>query len=285
MASHTVLEEEFGPNGPDGGAPDSGGPDGGGPDSTAEGMTLFEHLDEARKRLTMAALTIVLTTVLSLIFTKDIISFLIEPARNADPDFEPIFTEVLGFVGAYFKVGLLVGVAAGMPMILYQVFAFINPGLTKQERKWILPLVLLASLSFVGGGAFAFFIAWPPALDFLLNFGEGVAEPNIRINNYIDVLTRFVFWTGVVFEMPLVLMGFGFLGLLTANRLIKSWRWAIIGAFVIAAFITPSIDPVTQAAVAIPLMVLYLLGIALVKLVENRGLGAADITATDEDEA
>ena len=236
-------------------------------------MTLWEHLDEARKRITVAALTVVLTTVLALIFTKDIINFLTEPARAADPDFEPIFTEVLGFIGAYFKVGLLIGVAAAMPMLIYQIFAFVNPGLTHSERKWILPIVLLTSLSFASGGAFAFFIAWPPALDFLLNFGDGVAEPMIRINNYIDVLTRFVFWTGIVFELPLVLMGLGFLGLITARRLIGMWRWAIIGSFVLAAFITPSIDPVTQAAVAIPLMVLYVLGIILVKMVEKRALG------------
>ena len=246
-------------------------------------MTLWEHLDEVRKRVTIAALTVVLTTVVALIFTKDIIDFLTVPARNADPDFEPIFTEVLGFVGAYFKVGLLIGIAAAMPVLIYQVFAFVNPALTHSERKWILPLVLLASLSFVGGGAFAFFIAWPPALDFLLNFGEGVAEPQIRINNYIDVLTRFVFWTGIVFETPLVLMGLGFLGLITAGRLIRMWRWAIIGAFVIAAFITPSIDPVTQAAVAIPLMVLYALGIGLVKLVEKRALGR--MPEEDDEEA
>lgn len=247
------------------------------PEEQAEpgSMTLFEHLDEARKRLTIAALTIVLTTVLALIFTRDIIEYLTGPARAADPDFEPIFTEVLGYVAAYFKIGLLLGVAAGMPMVLYQVFAFVNPGLTSQERKWVLPIVLLASVSFAGGGAFAFYVAWPPALDFLLNFGDGVAQPQIRINNYIDVLTRFVFWTGVVFEMPLVLMGLGFLGLVTARRLRQAWRWALIGAFVIAALITPSIDPVTQSAVAIPLIGLYGLGIVLVKIVEKRGLGAS----------
>ena len=266
MASQTVLEDQF---------------DGEGPSAESGAMTLFEHLDELRKRITIAALTIVLTTVVALVFTNDIIVFLTEPARKADPDFEPIFTEVLGFVSAYFKVGLLVGLAAGMPMLIYQVFAFLAPGLEPSERKWLFPLALLASLSFVGGGSFAFFVAWPPALDFLLNFGDGVADPQIRINNYVDVLTRFVFWTGIVFELPLVLMGFGFLGLLTASRLIKAWRWAIIGAFVIAAFITPSIDPVTQAAVAIPLMVLYLLGILLVKIIEPRALARMPVAEED----
>ena len=236
-------------------------------------LTIGEHLTEARQRLTIAALTVVLATVVTLIFTNDILDFLTEPARDADPDFRPIFTELLGFVGAYFKIGLLIGIAAAMPMVLYQGFMFINPGLEPQERRWLLPIVLLASLSFAGGGAFAFYVAWPPALDFLLDFGDNIADPQIRISNYIDMLTRFVFWTGIVFETPLVLMGFGWLGLVTARRLVKAWRWAIIGSFVIAAFITPSIDPVTQAAVAIPLIFLYGLGILLVKLVEKRGLG------------
>ena len=236
-------------------------------------LTVGEHLVEARRRLTIAALTIVLTTIVTLVFTNQILDFLMEPARDADPDFKPIFTELLGFISAYFKIGLLIGIAAAMPMVIYQGFMFINPGLEPRERKWLLPIALLASLSFAGGGAFAFFIAWPPALDFLLDFGDDIAEPQIRINNYIDMLTRFVFWTGVVFETPLVLMGLGWMGLVTARRLIRAWRWAIIGSFVIAAFITPSIDPVTQALVAVPLIFLYGLGIGLVKLVETRGLG------------
>ncbi|MEE9277918.1 MAG: twin-arginine translocase subunit TatC, partial [Dehalococcoidia bacterium] len=187
-------------------------------------LTIGEHLGELRHRLTVSALTVVLTTVVALVFTNDIIDFLTEPARNADPDFRPIFTELLGFISAYFKIGLLIGITAAMPVLLYQGFAFINPALTPQERKWLLPLILLASLSFVGGGAFAFFVAWPPALDFLLNFGDDVADPQIRIKNYIDMLTRFVFWTGVVFEMPLVLMGLGVLGLVTSRKLMGMWR-------------------------------------------------------------
>jgi len=236
-------------------------------------LTVGQHLVEARQRLTIAALTIVLSTVVTLIFTNQILDFLTEPGRRADPDFQPIFTELLGFVSAYFKIGLLIGIAAAMPMVLYQGFMFVNPGLEPNERKWLIPIVLLASLSFAGGGAFAFFVAWPPALDFLLDFGDNIAQPQIRISNYIDMLTRFVFWTGVVFETPLVLMGLGWMGLVTARKLIQWWRWAIIGSFVIAAMITPSIDPVTQAFVAIPLLFLYGLGIVLVKIVQSRGLG------------
>ena len=131
-----------------------------------------------------------------------------------------------------------------------------------------------AAIAFAGGGAFSFYIGWPPALDFLLNFGDSVAQPQIRINNYIDLLTRFMFWSGIIFETPLVMMGLGYLGLVTHKRLIRSWRWAIIGSFVVSAVVTPSVDPVTQTAVAVPLILLYVLGIGLVRLVEKRGIAS-----------
>ena len=241
-------------------------------DATARGdkvVTVGEHLLELRNRLTIATLTLVLTTALALVFAQDIIDYLLEPGRNADPDFRPIFTELLGFFGSYIKVSLLVGITFAMPMILYQGVMFLNPALTPGERRWIIPIIALAAASFAGGAAFAFLVAWPPALDFLLNFGRDVADAQVTINDYINKLTRFMFWTGIVFETPLVLMGLGFLGIVNSRALVRSWRWAIIGSFVLAAVITPSVDPVTQAAVALPLICLYFLGILLVKLVER----------------
>ena len=240
---------------------------------TGKILTIGEHLREARLRLTIATAAIILTTAITLIFASDIIEFLTGPARKADPEFRPIFTELLGYISAYFKISLLIGVAGAMPVFLYQIFAFVNPGLTQGERKWILPIVILGSISFAGGGAFAYFVAWPPALDFLLNFGDEIADSQIRINNYIDMLTRFIFWIGVAFEIPLVLMGLAAIGILRFERLIGAWRWAIIGSFVISALITPSIDPVTQAFVAIPLILLYGFGLLLVWFVQDRGLG------------
>ncbi len=245
-----------------------------GPPQGPEGaeLTLGEHLNEIRQRLTISVLTVVLTTVVTLVFASTILDYLLEPGREAFPEFRPIYTELLGFIGAYIKISLMLGVAGAMPVIIYQIYAFIHPGLTRQEQKWILPVVALATVAFACGGAFAFFIGWPPALGFLLNFGQELAEPQVRINNYIDMLTRFVFWTGIVFELPLFLMGLGALGLVNSQRLIGFWRWAIIGSFLLAALITPSIDPVTQTFVAVPTLCLYMLGILLVRLVEKRTL-------------
>ncbi len=247
-------------------------------------LTLGEHLNEIRQRLTISVLTVVLTTVVTLVFASTILDYLLEPGREAFPEFRPIYTELLGFVGAYIKISLMLGVAGAMPVIVYQIYAFIHPGLTREEQKWILPVVALATVAFACGGAFAFFIGWPPALGFLLNFGQELAEPQVRINNYIDMLTRFVFWTGIVFELPLFLMGLGALGLVNSRRLMGFWRWAIIGSFLLAALITPSIDPVTQTFVAVPTLGLYALGIILVRLVEKRTLIPVIESDLDDDE-
>ncbi len=235
-------------------------------------LTLGEHLVEIRQRLTVATLSIVLTTVVTLVFAEQILDYLLQPGRDALPNFRPIYTELLGYIGAYIKISLMLGIAGAMPVIVYQVYAFIHPGLTRAERRWILPIVFVATFAFAAGGAFAFYLGWPPALDFLLNFGDNIAEPQVRINNYIDMLTRFVFWTGIIFEMPLFLMGLGAFGLVTAKKLVGMWRWAIIGSFLLAALITPSIDPVTQTIVAVPAMGLYALGVLLVRIVEPHAI-------------
>ncbi len=248
-------------------------------------LTLGEHLNEIRQRLTVAVLTLILTTVITLVFASTILDYLLEPGRQALPEFRPIYTELLGFIGAYIKISLMLGLAGAMPVIVYQIYAFIHPGLTRNEQKWIMPIVGLATIAFACGGAFAFFIGWPPALTFLLNFGQDIADPQVRINNYIDMLTRFVIWTGIVFELPLFLMGLGAIGLVTSKKLLGMWRWAIIGAFLLAALITPSIDPVTQTFVAVPTLGLYILGIVLVRLVENRTVIPVIESDLDDDES
>ena len=248
------------------GAPPGEPPD----DPESNQLTLGEHLNEIRQRLTISVLTLILTTVVTLVFASTILDYLLEPGRQALPDFRPIYTELLGFIGAYIKISIMLGLAGAMPVIVYQIYAFVHPGLTNAEQKWVMPIVGLATIAFACGGAFAFFIGWPPALNFLLNFGQEIADPQVRINNYIDMLTRFVIWTGIVFELPLFLMGLGALGIVNSRKLLGLWRWALIGSFLLAALITPSIDPVTQTMVAVPTLGLYALGIVLVRLVENR---------------
>ncbi len=157
-----------------------------------------------------------------------------------------------------------------MPVIVYQALRFVSPGLRPGERRWLYLTVLGAFILFLAGVAFAYYVALPPALDFLLNFGNDLAEPNIRVGSYIDFVTRLLFWTGVTFETPLVIMFLARFGIVSAGRLLHWWRLAFVAAFVVAAIVTPTVDPVTQSLVAGPIIVLYFLGIALAWLVQPR---------------
>jgi sec-independent protein translocase protein TatC len=148
------------------------------------------------------------------------------------------------------------------------VLAFVGPGLTRNEKKWAYPIVLGASLMFVAGCAFAYYIELPPALNFLLDSGD-VADPLISVRKYVDFVTRLMLVTGLVFEMPLLVMALAKVGIVDSRKLLHWWRFALVGAFVVSAVVTPSIDPITQTLVAAPMIVLYFVGIALAKLVEK----------------
>jgi len=208
--------------------------------------------------------------VVSAFFGGRLIEFLKEPAESRSPDFALQFIEPFELFATYFRVALLGGLIFGMPVIVYQGLRFVAPGLRPSERRWLYSTVAGAFVLFLGGVAFAYYIALPPALDFLLNFGNDLAEPNIRVGSYIDFVTRLLFWTGVSFQTPLVVMFLARFGIVTARQLLRWWRLAIVAAFVVAAVVTPTIDPVTQSVVAGPIIVLYFLGIALAWLVQPR---------------
>ena len=233
-------------------------------------LTILEHLVELRRRLMISAGALLLCTIGSLIFTQRLLRWLTAPAHNEVQDVQIVYTEPLEYWGTYFRVALLAGFAMAMPIIVYQLLAFVGPGLTRQEKRWIYPIVMGASLSFLAGAAFAYYVELPPALKFLLGFSGDVADPFLKIGSYINFVTRLMLVTGLVFEMPLIVMGLAKIGVVDSRRLIGWWRHAIILAFVGAAIVTPSIDPVTQSLVAGPIIVLYFVGIALAKLVETR---------------
>jgi sec-independent protein translocase protein TatC len=233
-------------------------------------MTILDHLQELRYRLLVSGGAVVVATGVSFYFAKRMLDFLLEPARQRSSEFEAIFTEPIEGTIAYFRIALMAGIAFAMPIIIYEVLMFVTPALTRQEKRWVYFVVLAASVAFVAGVAFAYYIELPPALGFLLNFPEDFAKPQIKIGSYVDFVTRLLLWTGVVFETPLVIMGLARLGIVNSRQLIGFWRYAIVLAFVIAAVVTPSIDPVTQSLVAGPIIVLYALGIILAFIVEPR---------------
>jgi sec-independent protein translocase protein TatC len=203
------------------------------------------------------------------------ISFLVEPAKAEVEGFKLHQFQLMDYWSTYFRVSLLLGLALAMPVLLYQALAFVGPGLTKQERRWVLPIVAGGSVMFVLGMAFAYYVELPPALRFLLNPNTDDVESTIGIRAYIDTVTRLLLITGLVFEMPFVIMGLAKIGIVTSRKLLGWWRYALLSAFVLAAIVTPSFDPVTQAIVAGPMIVLYFMGTFLARLVEgNTFLGS-----------
>jgi sec-independent protein translocase protein TatC len=246
------------------------------PRSEAEGkmLTILEHLQELRYRLMVCSVALLIGVSASFYpLSRMFIKFLERPAEDKVDNFELIFTTPTEFWASYFKVSLLLGLAMAMPVIVYQLLAFVAPGLTKAERRWLYPIVLGATAAFLGGCAFGYYVELPPALNFLLDNTGGVdARPFIRIQSYIDFVTRLILITGLVFELPLVVMGLAKIGVVTSGRLVRWWRQAILGAFILAAIVTPSIDPITQSLVAGPMIGLYFVGIVLAKLVEGAPL-------------
>lgn len=234
-------------------------------------LTLFEHLQELRRRVTISALTVVVGLAVSAYFGEDIIDLLKEPAEKRVDNFQPQFIEPFELFVTYFRVALLGGLILAMPVIVYQALGFVSPGLKPGERRWLYGTVLGATGLFLAGVAFAYLVALPPALDFLLNFGSGdLAQPNIRIGSYIDFVTRLLFWTGVSFQTPIVVMFLARIGLVRAGQLVRWWRLAVVAAFLVAAIVTPTIDPVTQSLVAGPIIVLYFVGIVLALFVQPK---------------
>jgi len=239
-------------------------------------LTIIEHLQELRRRVVISVAALAVGIGVSIWpLTKYTVHFLVIPAQRELPGFKLHQFQLLDYWSTYFKVSLLLGLALAMPVIVYQMLAFVGPGLTKQERRWLIPIVLGASAMFVAGMAFGYYAELPPALRFLLKPNTDDVEATIGVQTYIDTVVRLLFITGLVFEMPLIIMGLAKIGVVTSAKLIRLWRYAILFAVVLAAIVTPSIDPITQLVVATPILVLYFAGALLAKLVEgNSVLGA-----------
>ena len=156
-----------------------------------------------------------------------------------------------------------------MPMLMYQVLAFVTPALTQGEKRWLIPVVAGTSTMFALGVAFSYFFVLPAAYGFLFTFGSQFADPTPTISSYIDLTTRLILVVGLGFQTPLVIMALAKFGLVTARKLWRFKAWAVVLVFAISAILTPTPDPVTQTLVAGPMLVLYFVGIGLAWLVRR----------------
>ena len=231
-------------------------------------LPLGGHLTELRRRLIATVLALLVTTVVAFVFYRAIFDVLMTPAQGFESlrDGKLIFIDLTEMIGVTMKVCLLTGVALALPFILYQVVMFISPGLTGREKRYLYTLLPGVLLSFIAGAAFAYFVLLPPALHFLLTFGSEIATPMPRIGTYINLVVTILFWLGIAFEMPLVMFFLSKIGIITPQALARQRRFALVGAFILGAMITPTFDPFNQSLVAGPIIVLYELGILLARV-------------------
>jgi sec-independent protein translocase protein TatC len=231
------------------------------PEDSSTSMSILEHLRELRGRLLKAAVALAITTVFTSIFAGDIIAILIEPYGDKLQTLGPTENVI-----TYFRVALLAGAALAMPVIVYQLLAFVVPGLTRAEQRWIYLSVPFTAVLFLAGVAFAWLVMVPAAIDFLANFRSDLFLAQWTAGEYISFVVSIAFWIGVAFQAPLVTFILAKVGLVTPEFLVRNWRIAIVIVAVIAAFITPTVDPFNMALLMVPLLVLYLLSIFLAVL-------------------
>ena len=233
---------------------------------TSGKMSIMSHLSELRGRLLKSVIAVVIGTGIAFVFAERIFEFLKAPTGGVDL----VYIEMVEMLSTYFKVSLAAGFIVAMPYLVYQLFAFVSPALTAKEKGYIYRILPAVMIMFLAGIAFAYYIALPPALNFLLTFGEGIAQPQIRIENYISIVTRLILAVGLVFETPVIIMFMSRLGLVTPQWLAARRKIWIVLSFVIAAIITPTFDPLNQTIIAVPLIVLLELSIWLAKLVRKK---------------
>ena len=239
--------------------------------SNEKKLTTLGHLFELRHRLIHCVVAILITTIISFVFVKQIFNVLILPAEGINL----IYIEMTEMIGTYMKVCLTSGIILAMPYLTYQFLMFVSPALTPKEKRYVYLILPWIALMFAGGVVFSYFILVPPATKFLITFGSDIATPQIRIGNYISIVTRLLLAIGLVFEMPVITTFLARLGIITPKWLSDKRKPAIIFAFILAAIITPTFDPLNQILVAAPLIVLYEISIWLAKLVQRRELKTA----------
>ncbi|HEY4688666.1 MAG TPA: twin-arginine translocase subunit TatC [Anaerolineae bacterium] len=226
---------------------------------------LLPHLTELRNRLFYSILFLALTTAVSFTYTPRLLDALRAPLPQ---DAQLIGAALTDQLGMFMRIALTAGFALAVPFIATQAWIFIAQGLKPNERRYVYWFVPGATVLFITGVAFAYFVMLPAAIPFLLNILPEVGKL-LRLTDYVSDVTRLLFWVGMSFEMPLVLAALARVGLVTARQLLAAWRVALVGIALVAALVTPTADPVNMGLVMLPLFGLYLLSVLLAAIVRR----------------
>jgi sec-independent protein translocase protein TatC len=224
-------------------------------------MTILEHLAELRDRLLKAVIALAVGVVVGTFFARPVLKLLVAPLGEQ----VPIAIAPTEAPAVYFKVSIVIGLVIAMPVIIYQLFRFVAPGLERKERRYLLLGTPIAALSFAAGVAFAALVLIPAAMPFLRGFLANIVEQRYSINRYVSFVSTVLLWAGLVFETPLVMFFLAKLGVATPSGFSRARRVVVIGAAAGAAVITPTTDPINMLLIMGPFLLLYELGILLAR--------------------
>lgn len=234
-------------------------------DSSDFEMSFLDHIEELRWRIIYALIGILIFTIIAWIFIDPLVEVvLLKPARDANASLQNL--RPFGQLFLYVQVAIIVGIVASLPNIFYQLWKFIAPALKKRERKYIVWIVFFSTFCFLTGIAFSYFIMLPLAMKFAAQFGSEAIKNEFSIEEYMSIIISVMLAAGVVFELPMVSFFLTKLGILTPAFMRKYRRHAIVIILVLAAFLTPGADPVSQVILAVPLVLLYEISIFISKL-------------------
>jgi sec-independent protein translocase protein TatC len=229
-------------------------------------MPFLEHLEELRKRLLKSFAAVIVMAMVALYFSDHIMRWALMPLGGIKLH----VTEITGSIMAYVKVGLISGLIGALPIVFYQLWAFVSPGLYKKEKRLALSLVVISTLLFLMGAAFCYFIMLPWSLKFMIGFSGDLFTPIITVNSYLSYAGFLILAFGLTFEMPIAAYFLGRIGLVSSSFLSKGRRYAIVAILIVAAIITPTPDMFNQCLLAIPMYVLYEVSILVVRFTGKR---------------
>ncbi len=234
-----------------------------GPEEGLPRMSFLDHLDELRRRLVISTVTLLVAFLVCWNYAPQIFHILEQPIHQfLRPGERLAYTSLTSPFMLYMKVAFLSAIFVSSPIILLQLWLFIAPGLYPKERHYALPFILFATLFFVGGGWFGYEVVFPMACGFFVDMGRDFNQV-ITVDDYFSFASKMILAMGLVFETPILIFFLARLGIVTPQFLLKNFKYAVVIIFIIAAVVTPTPDMVTQAALAVPMILLYALGIAV----------------------
>jgi len=234
-------------------------------------MPLTSHLEELRKRLVRSLIAVGVAFLGCFFFKEDLFRIVSLPLIRVMPQgAHMVYTGLPEAFFTYIKVSFYAGLFVASPFVLYQVWKFISPGLYPGERKFVAPFVVTSTLLFVGGVCFGYFLVLPSAYRFFLDFSTDFLKPMLSMREYLSLTLKLLLAFGIIFEIPVFLFFMTKIGLVTPRRLARMRRYAIVACFIVAALITPTPDAFTQCMMAIPMIVLYEVGIVVSRLAVRR---------------